>query len=114
MAMSPDGRSLATGSRDGTAKLWDVAMGELKNTLKVGWAVNVLAFSPDSKTIATGSGRGLLWNASTGELIAELPHKGTVWSIDFSPDGKLVATGADNDHSVKVWDVATGKLLNEL
>ncbi len=56
----------------------------------------------------------MLWRVSTGELLATLQHGGTVWSIAFTPDSKLVATGADNDHSVKIWDVATGKLLDEL
>src|SRR5260370_20668621 len=111
---SPDGRTLASRSRDGTTKLWDATTGQLDAILRIGWSVNALAFSPDSRIVATGSFVVMLWSVRTGDLLATLPHKGTVWSIAFSPDGKLVATFADNEHAVKVWDVTTGKLLQIL
>lgn len=117
LAISPEGRTVATASRDGTAKLWNAASGELRAILK-GHKGRVarLAFSRDGRTLATGSDdkTAKLWDVEAGQLKATLKHRGTVWSMDFSPDGKLFATAADNDHSVKIWDAASGQLLNEL
>ncbi len=114
IALSPDGRILATASRDGTAKLWDLPGGKLRAVFEGHKGrVHRLAFSPDGGTLATGSDdkTARLWDTTTSQLKATLKHRGTVWSIDFSPNGKLVATGADNDHSVKLWDTKTGELL---
>jgi WD40 repeat protein len=113
VAFSPDGRMLATASRDGTAKLWDALTGKLGSTLKHQSGVIRLAFSEDGKRLATGSrdNTAKLWIVATGELVATLEHKGTVLSIAFSPDGKLIATGAENDHTVKLWDAMTGRLI---
>lgn len=80
--------------------------------------VNTLAFSPDGKTIATGSGEPSrsgelkLWDAATGALVKEFKnaHSDTVQSVDFSGDGKLLVSGAA-DRFVKAWTVADAKLV---
>jgi len=117
IAFSPSDRVLATASRDGSAKLWDVASGRLRTVL-LGHKgrVHRIVFSPDGRTIATGSDdrTAKLWDVATGQLKATLKHRGTVWSIGFSPDSKVVGTGADNDHSVKLWDATSGDLLATL
>lgn len=117
MVISGDGRTLATGSRDGTAKLWDMSSGELRATLKGHKGrVHRLAFSPDGRTLATGSDdkTARLWGVVTGQLQATLKHRGTVWSLSFSSDSRIIATGSDNEHAVNLWDCATGELLARL
>ncbi|CAN5217722.1 hypothetical protein BH20ACI2_BH20ACI2_05450 [soil metagenome] len=117
LIISPDGKMLATGSRDGTAKIWDATKEELRVTLKGHKrGVHRLAFSPDGRILATGSNdkTAKLWDTGTGRLIASLQHRGTVWSIAFSPDGSLVATASDNEKKANVWDAKTGRLVAEL
>lgn len=66
-----------------------------------------MAFSPDGRTVATGSGdwNMMLWDAATGAPRAFLPaHTGEVVSVAFTPDGATVAT-ASHDKTVRMWNV---------
>ena len=67
--------------------------------------VNSVAFSPDGKTIASGSWDDTikLWEVSTGKLIKTLTgHASLVNSVAFSPDGKTIASGSQ-DYTIKLW-----------
>ncbi|WP_286824661.1 hypothetical protein, partial [Microcystis sp. LSC13-02] len=109
---SPDGKTLVSGSRDNTIKLWDVETGQEILTLKGHdsnvWSVN---FSPDGKTLVSGSGDNTikLWNVETGQEIRTLKgHDSYVNSVNFSPDGKTLVSGSD-DNTIKLWNVETGQ-----
>ena len=72
--------------------------------------VFTVAFSPDSKTILTGSDdeTAQLWDADTGNSARRLKHQGPVFVVAFSPDGTLMLTGSE-DRTVRLWDAATAK-----
>jgi WD40 repeat protein len=121
VAYSPDGKTLASGStpltsgisrRDNTITLWDVQTGKERATLK-GHKDRVVsvAYSPDGKTLATGSLDMTIkvWSVVTGNEQATLKgHTHLVYCVAYSPDGKTLAS-ASVDKTVKLWDVQTGK-----
>jgi WD40 repeat protein len=114
MVFSPDGKTLATGSEEErTVRLWDVA-----TRRQIGKPIRSVsaAFSPNSKTLASGSGDGTarLWDIATGRQIGGplAGHTGEVLSAAFSPDGKTLATGGD-DGTVRLWDVPTGRQVGK-
>ncbi len=124
IAISPDGRLLASGSSDeyigpGEVKVWDVATGRLRKFLYHEYEVDDLAFSPDNKTLAIASGGDIrLWDVRTWKLKHRLRNDGG-WqftcSVAFSPDGKTIAGGsgmAENGEAddAYLWDARTGRL----
>ena len=94
-----------------TIRLWDAVTGAHKRTLTGHtWHVNSVAFSPDGRTMASGSWDSTicLWNAVTGVHKRTLTgHTWHVNSVAFSPDGRTLASGSD-DTTIRLWDAVTG------
>lgn len=82
--------------------------------------VTAIAFSSDSKTVATAGGRFFhsgeirLWDVASGQT-RRIIHTGAILSLAFSPDGSLLASGAGaGDGTVKLWNPRTGQLLRTI
>jgi hypothetical protein len=107
VTFSPDGRRLATASKDQTARLWDAATGQQILALKGhrGGVMGVV-FSPDGRRLATASRdeTARVWDAFTGQELLTLkgPTVGFT-GVAFSPDGRRLAT-ASEDQTARVWE----------
>ncbi|MEV5675171.1 AAA family ATPase [Streptomyces sp. NPDC052179] len=117
IAWSPDGDSLATASRDGSARVFDARSGRVRKVLPAhGVMVEGVAWSPDSSQIAT-TGRDnvvRIWNAASGEPVRLLAGATDIGrQVAWSPDGRLVAA-TSKDCGVRVWEAGSGELVHEL
>jgi RNA polymerase sigma factor (sigma-70 family) len=111
-AVSPDGSTVASGGKDKTLRLWDMATGhELRQFLGHRNEVKCVAFSPDSKLLASGSDDKAvcIWDVASGRNLRQLVgHQYPVAAIAFAKGGKYLAS-AGHDDDIILWDVDSGK-----
>ncbi len=135
-AFSPQGNVIAVDTSKGIV-LWDVAtakpsriLDSSEGVIANGWMrdKNALVFSPDGHSIVAPRNTlrdGTIfvldrWTPATGEKAVSMPvhrpvaeHSGAISSVAFAPGGQLLATGS-LDHSIRLWDVSTGRRVETL
>ncbi|MEO0015487.1 MAG: hypothetical protein RLZZ535_3876, partial [Cyanobacteriota bacterium] len=106
IAISPNGKIIATASEDLTAKLWDWNGNLITNLSGHQEVVRAVAFSPDSFIVATASYDETvkLWDTQGKIIVTLKEHDNSVGAVAFSPDGKIMAT-ADVEGTIKLWQI---------
>jgi WD40 repeat protein len=106
---SPDSKQIASGSKDGTVRVWDVSTGE-RRTYRAdsGW-IHSVAFSPDGTQIAADR---TLINLSTGSYTRLGDNLVSSWA--FSADGRFMASGTYYPAGCQIWDASTHQSIVQL
>jgi WD40 repeat protein len=115
LALSVDGKHLATQSERGIVQIWSVKTQKAVSLIKHEGELNAIVFSPDGKYLATGGEdkTARIWEIPSGKPFGSpLQHEVAVKSISFSKDGKYLAT-ACNDKTVRVWEIVGGKFVRD-
>lgn len=108
LAVSPDGKVLASACKDGIVSFYELETG--KNVGMINAHIDgtdAVAFSPDASLLATGGRDGLVkvWELATGKLLVELGgHDKPVLTVTFNPSGTLIASGS-GDNTIRAWSV---------
>ncbi|MEH2157637.1 serine/threonine-protein kinase [Nostoc sp.] len=117
VAISPDGKSIASSGDDRKIKLWNLATGKQISSLNAySQQVNAVAISPDGKTLVGGGDDNTIkvWNLATEKQIRTLTgHSDSVHALAISADSQTLVSGSD-DNTIKIWDLATGEQIRTL
>ena len=115
----PDDRQIASGSDDGTVKIWNAETGMHEFTIEVKGIVDGVLFAPDGRSVLSSSSALEIWNANNGQL--EQTIRGHSYpSVDMSPNGRKIVTGGAEPHrknpnddrkTIKLWDAKSGERL---
>lgn len=110
LAYSNDKPWLASGSEDRTVRIWDTESGEeVERFHDEDGCIQMVAFSPDSRWIASGSSRNIrVWDIQAGSGLAQLHLPDSLRGIAFLKDG-LHLVALSDDEILRTWEVETGR-----
>ncbi|HYT87610.1 MAG TPA: PQQ-binding-like beta-propeller repeat protein [Gemmataceae bacterium] len=111
---SPDSKTLASVGHDAVV-LWDPRTGKQLRRLETRPTFYRGNYAPDGRKLwlQTYDGAISLWNVLAQPDPGPVPFEGQhTWFVQPFPDGKLLATG--NKNAIRIWDIATGKVVREL
>ncbi|MFM6255198.1 MAG: WD40 repeat domain-containing protein, partial [Dolichospermum sp.] len=96
IAVTPDGKTVISGSSDNTIKIWDLETGEEKLTFKghSSW-VTAIAVTPDGKTVISGSWDNTIkiWDLANRKEIATFTGEGRIMRCAVASDGVTIVAG---------------------
>lgn len=114
LAVSEDGRFIASGADDMIIRLWEAETGQLLKEMK-GHTEQITGvdFSPDGSQLITSSRETSirLWDTKSGEQVRVMSgHNSWVFCVKFLPDGLRAISGGDStDGHIRLWNVETGE-----
>lgn len=114
LAISPDGKQIASGASGGIIKIWTPSTGADVHTLKSNGPVRCIAYSPKGERLAAGSSDGSLhvWSTKTWKRIWGANKLKDVKDVVFDPKGHYLAT-SNLTTGVSLWNRTTGALVRE-
>jgi WD40 repeat protein len=113
VAISPDGKTLATAGKDKSIRFFDLASGKRTNVIRHVSDIWSLAYSGDGKTLAASDGdkNVVLWDADALKEKATISgFEAPVAMLALSPDGSLAATFEDGTQNARIWETAPAKV----
>jgi WD40 repeat protein len=118
LSLSSDGALLACDCRPKAAEVLDARTGARKLTASQGDDVWAVALSPDGKLLAVAGGDKrlpvVLWDVQTVQVLRKFSGIKNAGSVAFSSDSRVLAVGSQEDENIKLFNTATGELLQTL